>query len=332
MEDRQTWRELLGKIVSDPLERQRLSEKLKINPITLARWTTHRSNPREDTLRSLIEALPQYRKQLVELITKEYPNFLSDGSPVVADLQQGIPSEFYIRALNAHATTIPILRISTICILVLQQMVGHLDPHQLGLLATIVQCVPPAPGEKQVRSLRKTFTRGFLPWKNLQEHQTYFSGTESLTGYALLSGHHMIANSTDKMDQLSAHADIKRKGSALASPILHTDRTIGCLYIFTVQPNYFTQNHLDLIKRYTDLITLAFGPEEFYHLNDIRLGMMPPFEKQQSLLGSFQQRVIRTMLRAQQNHQPMTRPIAEAQVWKELEEELLHLPCDPIQP
>src|SRR5579883_2024761 len=61
MEASQSWRELLGKIIADPQERQRLADTLNINPITLTRWATHKSNPRPDNLRPLIEVLPQYR-------------------------------------------------------------------------------------------------------------------------------------------------------------------------------------------------------------------------------------------------------------------------------
>src|SRR5689334_15322133 len=74
MEEIQTWRELLRKIISDPQERQRIAEELHVNPITLIRWTTGKSRPRPDNLSPLLDSIPHYREQLQDLISKEFPH------------------------------------------------------------------------------------------------------------------------------------------------------------------------------------------------------------------------------------------------------------------
>ena len=42
------WREVLGQIIEDARERQRIASALGINPITLDRWANHTSKPRAD--------------------------------------------------------------------------------------------------------------------------------------------------------------------------------------------------------------------------------------------------------------------------------------------
>ena len=56
--DRSTsWRELLGKIISDVHERQRIATTLGINPATLTRWAANETNPRPQNLRELLRFL-----------------------------------------------------------------------------------------------------------------------------------------------------------------------------------------------------------------------------------------------------------------------------------
>ena len=96
MQEVQTWRELLGYIIRDNKEKQRITEELGITPITLNRWVNGESDPRSQNMRLLITVLPQYREQLIELIRQE--KGLSDFTlPPPDDLVTDIPSEFYAR-------------------------------------------------------------------------------------------------------------------------------------------------------------------------------------------------------------------------------------------
>src|SRR6266851_1330869 len=60
MQSPKTWRQLLGTIVSDPQEEQRLIDIMGIRPITLVRWVQNKSEPRPYFLRQLLDALPQH--------------------------------------------------------------------------------------------------------------------------------------------------------------------------------------------------------------------------------------------------------------------------------
>jgi hypothetical protein len=321
MKEPETWRELLGQVISDQQERLRIAEAVGINPITLTRWATNKSNPRLDNLRPLLSALPQYRQQLMRLIAVEYPQVLN-AAPAFTEIAPEIPSAFYARVLNAHTSSPSLLRGSAVSILILQQLVEHLDPQQLGLVAVIAQCMPPVPGGK-VRSLRKTVGRGTPPWHNI-EHSTCFLGAEGQAGRALTAGHFTAIQTQEEKLRLFPTHCMPEEESTVSFPILLADRVAGCLGITSTRRYYFTQMHLDLIQRYVDLLVLAFAEHEFYPLQDIKLGVMPPAIQQQPLLASFQQRVTRRLIEATHNHhQSVNRMQVEQVIWREIEEELL---------
>lgn len=326
IEESRTWRELLKLVINDPQERARIAEIVGVNPVTLIRWVTYKSNPRPDNLRLLPKALPEYRQQLAPLLAVEYPHILNETHEPL-ELVPEIPSAFYARVLNAHTTSPPLLRESAICTLILQQLVEHLDPQHTGMIAVITACMPPTSGK--VRSLRKTFGRGNLPWRNV-EHQTLFLGAESQAGRALTAGRFTAIQTQEEKQRLfPTHNYNSEDQSMVAYPILLADRAAGCLGIVSTRRNYFTQHHLDLIQQYTDLLVLAFDDHEFYPLQDIELGIMPSGDQQLPLLSSFQRRVTWRIIEASRNRQPLTRLQAEREVWCEIEEELLHFPFLP---
>jgi len=324
MEEKQTWRDLLGKIISEPQERQKIADMAGINPVTLTRWAGGRSNPREDNLHPLLDALPQYRQELSELIVKEFPQFFSQVRENNEVLTGMIPSPFYARVLQAYTNSPPILRTSAVETLILQQLENQLDPHGQGIIIGIAQCVPPNPGHK-IRSLRITAHRSTITTAALMEHQTALLGAESQAGYTLNTGHPCIMqNEADLIRMFPSHHSSLEK-SAVAYPIVISNRAAGTLYIASTQPEYFSQHYQDLIECYIDLMVLSFEKEDFYDLNEIELGMMPSLPLQKELLSNFQKRVKQKMLLALQEKRSLTRLQAENVVWKELEAELLQL-------
>ena len=319
--DFRSWRDLLGEIISDPQEKQRIAQILKINPVTLSRWCSSTTKPRYDNIRLLLEALPHYQAQFAEFLADDFPQLFNDLKVQEDDIPE-IPSAFYGRILNAYTSSPPILRSSTIDILILQQILAHIDPTQQGLSAIIIQCMPPNQ-HSRVLSLRKTYGRGTLPWIN-HDYQTQFFGAESQVGQAVVSGHPIVVQCRCEKSRLFPSQLIAQEESSVAYPILQADRTAGCLLIICKQPHYFSQMRLDLVKYYADLLALAFEPDEFYDLTQIELGIMPEGNLQQPLLTRFQSRVTQKMIQSAQHH-PLTRPQAEILVWQELEQELLAL-------
>src|SRR5579884_40742 len=217
-----TWRELLGKIIQDSQERQRIANELSVNPITLSRWVSGESKPREQNLRQLLNALPQQRGLLLELVVEEFPElagFAQDGA--IENLSQEIPSEFYTRILNTYATSSKEHQFWSISNLILQQALGQLDPNHVGMAINIVLCMPPSPGHK-IRSLRESAGRGTPPWPLSLEQRSIFLGAESLAGYAVTSCHPIFIQDSKEGGVFPAHW-VEYEKSAAAFPIMRLD-------------------------------------------------------------------------------------------------------------
>src|SRR5438105_4002640 len=105
MEMLATWRGMLGRIIHDTSERQRIAEILDVSPVTLMRWANNTSSPRPQNLRHLLEAVPEYRNSLLELILEEFPDFITTPHEEPAEYWGEIPSSFYTHAIRAFATT-----------------------------------------------------------------------------------------------------------------------------------------------------------------------------------------------------------------------------------
>jgi hypothetical protein len=321
MDEPRTWRELLRRVINDPIERQRIAHALDMNPITLTRWVNETSTPRSENMRRLLNALPQHRSLLLRLISEDFPEF-SNGLSDTQILSEEIPATFYARVLNAYTSAPHLLRFSSICTLILQQALEHLDPKKQGMSITMMQCMPPSRDDK-ICSLREIMGSGTPPWRSHLEHQTMFLGAESLAGYTVTSCRLVTIQSRSEKQNLFPVHWVDDEKSAAACPILLNDCTAGCLHLSSSRPDYFTSSRRELIQRYADLLVLAFEQQEFYDLESIELRIMPSYEVQQSYLAQFQQRVTKVLIQAARDKQAMTRIQAEQVVWRQLEEELL---------
>jgi transcriptional regulator with XRE-family HTH domain len=312
------WRELLGTIISNTHERQRIAQELGVRAITLNRWVRGESAPRPQNLRHLLSVLqPDHRDLLLEMLGEQLGES-RDG--IADDTSREIPSEFYSRVLSAQATTNETLRYWSISSLILQQALGQLDPDRLGLAITIVRCMRSA-GGKKIRSLRESVGKGTPPWTGDLEQRGMFLGAESLAGYVVTTCRPaQLQNILKDGLALPAH-QVEHEISAAAHPILYTGRIAGCVLISSTQPDYFISSARNiLIGNYANLLALAIEPEEFYDPQDIELMIMPPHTLQKKYFANFRQRVTQA-LRAKS----MNNIQAEQYVWEELEEELLQV-------
>lgn len=324
-----TWRELLSEVISDVHERRRIAEYLKINPVTLTRWAAYKSNPRPASLRQLLKVFPSQRQHLAELIAQEYPHIVIKDDQQEKSLPE-LPASFYARVLTTYTHSPAHLRTTSICNLILQQILRHLDPSKLGMGVLIAQCQTPgrkmqqAPSFK-IRSLRAIYSYGTPPWHRL-EHQTLFFGAESSIGHAAFSGYPIVVQTQEERRHLFPSQEVEALAkSSAAYPLLHSDRAAGVLYIASSQPNFFTATNYELTCRYAELLALAFEPYEFYNLCDFDLGILPSLKQQQAVISTFQRRITHKLIKAQQNGgSSTTRHHVEAQTWNEIEGELLY--------
>jgi hypothetical protein len=319
-----TWRELLGHIIEDPQERQRIAQELEITPITLSRWAKNDSmRPRPQNMQRLLKALPSaYREQFLELMPVELTTTVKDGA--LTDSVIEIPMVFYVRVLRALATIPFSFRSQAIYDLILLQALEQLDLHRLGMAIIVIRCMPPWDDGK-IHSLRESIGLGTPPWGRNLEANAVFLGAESLSGHVLTSGRHLVVqNLEDGTSPFPIHVGDYEKSTAIY-PILRGSMAMGCLLVSSTQYDYFTPVRLELIQNYTDLIALAFEPAEFYALESIDLRSMPSSKVQREHFATFWQRVQKTMVEAQRLKRPLNIARAEQQVWRELEAELLQL-------
>lgn len=326
------WRIFLEAVIADPTERQRIARMLGVNQISLIRWASGTSNPRLKHLYALLDALPNHREKLIEMITTEFPEFRADVA-VIEEMPQEIPSHFYAKILEAYNQLTKNLQATTIRALVLQQMLSHLDARQEGVVIFACQCTRPCTNKK-VRSLRIIDGRGNPPWHAIDNNVRFF-GLESQIGYAVqIKRPIVIHKHLIKKVWYPIHYD-KLPESIVAYPLMRANQIAGCLTLVSPKPQHFSEIHMELIRRYVDLFMLSFEPADFYDFDQVMLGIMPSSEVQETILGQFNSRATQLIIEASNQNLPLRRPEAEKQLWPEIEQELLDIaarhPCD-IQP
>jgi hypothetical protein len=326
MHSPETWRDLLGRIIKNSHERQRIASTLNIHPMTLVRWVTKEATPRSQNLRRLLEILPEHRERLLSLIEEEFPDISLYPTQAVSSRPESasIPSEFYTRVLHTKAYLPEHLRYASLCELILQQALGQLDPHRVGMAVIVARCMPPSSHGK-VRSLRESQGQGTPPWPMNLEPYGVFLGAESLAGVSIISGHLQVNQQLSQSRHLAAGYRGRWEESAAAAPILDAGRIAGVLLVSSALPDYFTPPCCALIEQYAELIAVAFASEDFCELERIDLGIMPLEEEQLPFLSRFRQRVNKLMIKTAREGQPLTITQAEQPIWQQLEAELLEL-------
>jgi transcriptional regulator with XRE-family HTH domain len=322
----QTWRTLLGGIIADQSERQRIAAALGVNIATLIRWAHDETKPRPQNLRTLIKAVPpEYRDQLSELIPLEFPEMAAAGEQAEQDDSTGeIPSKFYESGLTAYINTRKPQRFFTVSNRILKQALSQLDPNLLGMALSIARCMPPSRGQK-IRSLREVTGVGTPPWQSTLTQEVLFLGIESLAGYTVMKGRPFaVQNREERLGFLPVRWE-EWEESALACPIWFEDRLAGCLLASSSQPGYFLPFRQVLIERYAQFLTLAFDAEDFYEQQDIQLLPMPSRDAQHKQAANFRQRLSEIILQASGNQLAINLEQAERRAWQQLEEELLDL-------
>lgn len=313
----QMWREMLGKIINAPQERQRIANELGMSPITLHRWVTGESKPRPQSLRLLLQALPEHRQPFLAFLQEEFGADFVEAVEVDT-LCQEIPPSFYARVLHAHCALPKIIRFNSVCDLILPYALKQLDPNQAGMYILIAQCMPPAQG-CNVRSLRKGLTRSTYPSKRDLELPMVFYGREALVGAVIASGlPAMVRNRSEGQALYPVWWDSADE-SAIAYPIHLSNNIAGSLLVVSSLPDYFMlASRRQLVQQYAELMTVAFGFDAFYACEQIELGYMPARSCQSQSFALYRQRV--AALTAQLHVSGIE---AEPLVLQQLEAELL---------
>jgi hypothetical protein len=321
-----SWRKLLGQVIQDPIERQRIADELDVNPITLTRWVNQISGARPRNLLKLLQVLPQHRDVLLELFEEEFGHsFAMLPEPPLSAASDGISGTFYMRVLRTHATVPTALRFSSLGDLILEHALKQLDPRRLGMAIIVARCLPSSQ-RQEIYTLRESLGRGTLPWKSHLEQEAILLGAESLTGYAVATGH-LVARQRLSKEESSLIPAYRGnwEESAVAVPIMSEGKIGGGLLVSSTQPDYFIPPLQQIIQSYADLLALAIEPEAFYESPRIALRVIPPQAVQQPYLAEFGQRLTETLRQAAKDQQHLSLSQAEQLVWQQFEDIFLQL-------
>lgn len=319
-----SWRDLLKEVISDPNEKERIAREMNVNPATLGRWAQGISQtPRPQKLRQLVAAFPAHQRTLLdELLRREYSQFQEGEAPPESDQ---IDYEFLRQFWETRASTPAPLQFWALSGKVLQNALRQLDPAPLGMAITIAQLMPLS-AQGISRSLREVAGLATPPWPRDMEHYVMFLGLHSLVGYAVSHWRPAFIDDLREKETFLPIYRTEHEISAAAVPIIYANRMAGCLLLSSTQPGYFhPEGRRSLIQDYAELLATAFQPAEFFEADQIKLHLMPSLEEQQPFFLALQQRVNAIMKHSLQDEEPLTRRQAEEVVWRQIEEELLHL-------
>lgn len=316
-----SWRDLLSDVISSVPERERMAKEMGVRSITLIRWATGESIPRQQNLQQLLLAFPSalHAEFLALLKEDAFSTFLSEREEVFPEISYA----FGRKVLRTRANTPDNLIFWTLCRLILRQALKQLDPKGRGMSINVVRCMAPDRAG-HVRTLLESIGLGTAPWRSDLEPKGVLLGSESLSGYATTVCRLQYIQDVRVNDGLLPVQYRSHAVSVAACPIMYAGRTAGCLALASTQPDYFSSEVVqELLYGYADLLALAFGPREFYRPEDIQLTLVPPVDVQQTYLAGFRQRVNTILLTSVHTSQPLTSIQAEQVAWQQIEEELL---------
>lgn len=245
------------------------------------------------------------------------------GSWMKNDDPSQISTEFYLEILNDRASLIDIIRKRALLVKIIKQALIQLDPHQLGMAVTFAQCMPPGKHGK-VRSLRERMGQGMAPWDADLENLSIFLATNSLAGYVAQNQRPSSIEDVRKETLLPAY-ETDDEISAAAAPIMLEGNIAGCLLASSVEIGHFTQQRLSLLAAFSDLVSLALDPKDFYPREMIQLGVLRYkfATEQRAILSPYPRLVQKKLVESYQTSRPLTFLEAEEIAWSELEDQVL---------
>lgn len=318
-----TWRELLGRLIADPREKEHLATAMRVRAVTLQRWADGINHPRLENIRALLKHIPHEIYPLfMSLLRLDFPELAQEKLPE-EHIATTPPGGFYARALSNLALTPEPLYRQSMQELVLQQALEQLDPERQGLLISLATLVPPRRGNK-ARSLCELDGLGTLPWPPNLSEKLLFLGSESLVGQAVMHLRPFVVHNRDEITLYAVHWTNYER-SAAAFPLLRKSKVVGGLIVASVQDFFFTPERLALIEAYSHLAACIFSAEEFLDVAEVELTMMPNYTLQLPYFAGYNRRVLQKVAEFSARGERVTMQKAREIVLQDLEEVLLRV-------
>ena len=291
------WRELLALILRNPREKQQLLEELKVRSITLTRWINGQTEPRQQNLQQLMKVLTRYCDHLPDLLKDEKKtgnlSLLLANEELVSPM---IPSELYGLVLASCAYTPANQRFWTIANMILHQAMEQLGVPDQGITMWVTRCMRRDNEDtKKVRSLYVTLGYHSKKLEHI-EQERMFLGVEAAEGETLITGHPIIYQNLQHAGFLTAKTPVIDHCSAAIYPITYQGLVAGTFSVVSTSTDYFLMpGRATLVRRYSELLSLAFAPTDFVAREKLLLGVMPSYDVQKNHFADFRQRVTALM-------------------------------------
>lgn len=309
-----TWRTFLRELnrSMDAPQKSAFARDVDVSQATINRWRRGEDWPKPRNLERLLAILSdEQREHMIELMRKDQKVW----STLPADVRASHGEEPFedaqtssLRNLDLDHFCLNMLRLQRdspdpfwqLSGAILRECLKHLETHpvQVGMEIVVALCMPPRNGK--VLSLRATVGMGSSPWRGDLHMKDYFLGLDSLAGYVVTTRRgDMVPDLTQPSFRTPAPF-LDHERSAAAFPIMRVangpsaEMTIaGALIASCAQPNYFTDERLEIFEVFADIIRLALHGDvyAFYPSSTIELIPMPSWSIQRDLLATFWGRV-----------------------------------------
>jgi hypothetical protein len=317
-----TWRQLLEKILSDQQEFDRLVKALSVDARTLRGWARGTTQPRSQGLLLLLHNLSsEYQEIMPHLVQEEFPDVYEQYVVMQTNVEitsTTIPSAVYERVLQERATSLNDRSLWGIGVAVLRPLITQLSQGSELVVAVLVRCVPPTPGEHLVTRLQEMVVE--TNDENVREPLYFFMGVNSLAGYILEMGKPRVYNDLQSFPTPVAADDnfTSSMASVAGYPICQNGAFGGILLVYSTASRFFSRRKLDLLQKYSELLALAFREKDFFPLESILLQLIPLPETQLTTLTLLREKIHQLMAMHEQKQEPLTYRQAEALALKEL--------------
>lgn len=264
------WRKLLAELIENSAEKKKVAEEVGIGPRTLERWAEGVSKPLNmQHIYKLGQVASRSVPELEDALRTAFPSAFK-GQSQFENTGKDVSLEFYYRMMDAHTNVQPGLRRYTFNTLTFLQMIRHLDPNNAGFAVVIAQAVPVDAPENRIHHFVLQNDGGgssFWDARQVASNEPHIFSIESAVGREIMTGYpHFLQDIS--LDALPEHTQFLLKREELRSVAVHPIKREGAISGGTIcastQRDFFTAVRKDIVKRYVDLLGLAFYDREFY--------------------------------------------------------------------
>ena len=305
---------LLGHILHhNRAEIARVAKEMDIAEITLYRWMSGSSEPRQMHLKRLVEVMPEQRGNLIYAIHQTFPDVLYEYEQTSGMREVAKETYRYVLTL-ARDIEADDERHWQVMQHIFEIAIQQLDTERRGLAVTYAKLMPAH--EDGVHSLREMVIRGQAPWPHDVENRV-FLGSTTLAGTAAMTQRLQTWDNLSDDERLMVDID-EFERSAAACPVMHAGRIAGVLIVSSVLAGFFMDRiACQSVEEYALLMAAGLSESDFYAPTILKLRPMPSLRWQRAEIGrSYNSRVL---VYAHKNR--MSRKEAEQKVIREIEHE-----------